>query len=89
MCHCAGTASRPANIMAAEVRTQEQHVAKRSNRSSLSDLCLPLHLLLEAEFMTFVDNLRKTSQSRDRLLRRTRPSCSIKGSLSLYSIYES
>lgn len=77
MCLCAVTTARPANIMAAEVRTQEQHVAKRSNKCSLSDLCLPLHLLLEAKFMTFMDNLRKTSQRGDRLLRCTRPSCPI------------
>lgn len=37
----------------------------RSNKGRLSDFCLPLYLLVEAEFMPFVDSLRKRPQRGD------------------------
>ena len=67
MCHWAVTASRPARASRWQRSgpIQEQHMAARSNKGRLSDFCLPLYLLLEAEFMPFVDSLRKRPERGD------------------------
>lgn len=67
MYHWAVTASRPARASRWQRSgpIQEPHVATRSNKGRLLDFCLPIYLLLEAEFMPFVDSLRKRPQRGD------------------------